>query len=277
MGDYSDAFFPDSPSLLRKSNVFALSDGTTQGMLNHEWAEILVKSFSDSCKSCSDIEEALLKMIDKSTQQWDTMRHQYVANKNSVLDENEYRWLFEYGSHATFLGLRFDSDCWEAVAIGDTCLFVLDKKESPLLFPIEKASNFTDAPKLISSLAEKNADIGRRTKYVKKKLAKGNIFYLMTDALAHWFLSEYEIGKKPWNQIEDGIDETDNLAPNKRKVKIRPPQPDFRSWRWPFKRRVRRPAENATSPKNSFEGWVGKLRASAEVVNDDITLMILRH
>lgn len=257
--DYSDAFFPDCP---RRSNVFVLSDGATQGMLNREWARILVKSFSDLSKPRSDIKELLRETIDKSIVEWNKIREQYVANKNSVLDENEYRWLFEYGSSATFLGLTFDSDYWEAIAIGDTCSFVLDKKENCFPFPIEEQSNFTDSPKLISSLPDRNTDMDQHIKHVKEKLEKENTFYLMTDALAHWFLSEYKMGKKPWNQIND------HLVLSKTRIRIR------RLFKKPFSRGVK----NATSAKpkfEAFEDWVNKLRESAEVVNDDTTLMKL--
>ena len=254
--DYSDAFSPDC---LGRSNVFAISDGATQGMLNREWARILVKSFSDLSKSRSDIKEVLRETIDKSIVEWNKIREQYVVNKNSVLDENEYRWLFEYGSSATFLGLTFDSDYWEAIAIGDTCSFVLDKKENCFPFPIEEESNFTDSPKLISSLPDRNADMDQHIKHVREKLEKENTFYLMTDALAHWFLSEYKMGKKPWNQINH------QLALSKTRIRIP----------WPFKMQIRRGVKNALSTRTKFEefeDWVNKLRESAEVVNDDTTL-----
>jgi hypothetical protein len=273
-GDYSDAFFPDCPSLPRKSNVFALSDGTTQGMLNREWANILVKSFADLAQSRLDIREVLLRTIDSSIEQWESIRQQYVARKNSVLDENEYRWLFEYGSHATFLGLRFGSGYWEAVAIGDTCLFVLGREVT--CFPIQEPSSFTDSPKLISSLRNRNANIDQDTICIKKELEKGNTFYLMTDALAHWFLSEYKMDKEPWNQISESLDYAGCLALAKRQTK---PERARRILGGLFRRlkgSVSLVARNAPSTSASFRDWVGKLRESAGLVNDDTTLMILK-
>lgn len=265
--DYSDAFSPDPTDLPMQSHVFAMADGTTQGMLNREWARFLVRSFLEVAASRLDLREALLRTIDKSREHWENTRREYVAAKNSVLDENEYRWLFEYGSHATFIGLRFGSDYWEAVAVGDTCVFVLDRVERCFAFPVEKASGFTDCPELISSLSDRNADIDQRIRHVRKSLAKRHRFYLMTDALAQWFLSNYEMGKTPWDQI-------DNLGGRRM-----PPKRLWDNVRY-FSRRFRksanRAAEDTPSTGTSFEDWVGKLRESAEVVNDDATLAILR-
>lgn len=276
MDDYADAFYPDYAGLSAKSSAFALSDGITQGMLNREWAGVLVRSFSDCVDSRLGIKEVLLNAIEKSIPQWETIRQQYVNRRDSVLNDNEYRWLFEYGSHATFLGLRFQSDYWEAVAIGDTCLFVLDRRESCLVFPIEEASDFTDSPNLVSSFPDRNADIDQHIKYVRKRLQSGNTFYMMTDALAQWFVSEYRLGRKPWHQISDNLDHSGVLAFDHRQREAGKVRHQFRSLLRRVRSRGKGAADNAHCAKTSFSDWVSKLRESGQVVNDDTTLVILK-
>jgi hypothetical protein len=62
-------------------------------------------------------------------------------------------------------------------------------------------------------------------------------FLLMTDALAQWFLREYEAGKAPWEVIEPIL------------------------------------AESAG--KEAFVSWVRELRDSQGLRNDDVTLVVV--
>jgi hypothetical protein len=59
-------------------------------------------------------------------------------------------------------------------------------------------------------------------------------FYLMTDALAHWFLSEWERGGEPWTVLQDF---------------------------------------DVNSEAPAFRDWLEGLRREGRIRNDDVTLV----
>jgi hypothetical protein len=107
-----------------------------------------------------------------------------------------------------------------------------DRLEST--FPLERADQFGPSPVLLSTngLA---ADAALATR--KSLEGSGNAdeqFYLMTDALAQWFLDEAERGGEPWEPLQDF--DHDEAAPG-------------------------------------FRKWLTNLRQEGRIRNDDVTLL----
>jgi hypothetical protein len=107
----------------------------------------------------------------------------------------------EDGAYSTFLGLLIEpaEGRWQAVATGDTCLFLVRGDALRKAFPVQRAEAFGTRPELIGSLYK-----GRvRAAATKGKLEPGDRLLLMTDALAEWFLTEHEAGHAPWQELDE--------------------------------------------------------------------------
>src|SRR5262249_29093281 len=96
------------------------------------------------------------------------------------------------GAFATFLGLRIEQctegNRWHAVAVGDSCLFHLRQDCLCQAFPVACSEHFGSWPWLIGS-----RDLAADVEQTKEVHAVGDWqeedrFWLMTDALAQWFL-----------------------------------------------------------------------------------------
>ena len=70
-------------------------------------------------------------------------------------------------------------------------------------FPMSEASSFTYQPSLLGSRGADDAVLRRHIKVTKRDWEHGDSFYLMTDALAAWFLRVNESGGRPWAPLRD--------------------------------------------------------------------------
>ena len=182
---------------------FAISDGVSKSFFPKFWAEYLVEEFVSKEKVEDDTflpecqEKWLRKIteiVNKPTVKWFT---QNAFNKNSP-------------ALATFVGLQFfeKEKKWEASALGDSFLFFVPKKRKTFddCFIISSKKEpiiFDNFPDYFSSIGEKFKGNIKKT---SKRDLKDGTFYLMTDALAEWFINEKEnaIGKiDVWENQKD--------------------------------------------------------------------------
>jgi hypothetical protein len=202
---------------------FAVSDGVTEGMLSRDWARQLVNSF----RQVSNFN--LITSLKEIVQAWNSWLSEYLLSRET--NNNPIKWYEEpglkKGAFATFLGLElFDGvddlpGTWKAIAVGDSCLFQIrygDENnnicggELITRFPIFDASEFSDIPYLVSSNPLSNQDIESHTRVSEGEWLPGDHFYLMTDALAAWFLCYYECRQFPWHQLNHNLDDHDSFA-----------------------------------------------------------------
>lgn len=155
---------------------FAVADGASESFAAGEWARLLVEEFVVVGPSPSWLvgpRERWKQAVAGQAMSW------YAEEKLSV------------GGHATFLGLttraagdRFE---WEAVAVGDACLFHVVNGACLASFPVTRAADFNSSPTLIGS---------RRGhpdwKAVRGVLRPGEALLLATDALAQCLLASAE-------------------------------------------------------------------------------------
>jgi hypothetical protein len=66
-------------------------------------------------------------------------------------------------------------------------------------FPVRRAADFNNRPTLIASRAPLSPKVKRRRTRGTWKV--NDVFLLMTDALAEWFLREAEDGGQPWERL----------------------------------------------------------------------------
>jgi hypothetical protein len=105
------------------------------------------------------------------------------------------------GSFATFLGVTTElgekAASWRAIAVGDSCLFLVRRDRLACAFPIDEAAAFGTRPQLIGSHGEGRMPVAG----AHGDLADGDSLFMMTDALAEWFLAGYEAGRMPWREL----------------------------------------------------------------------------
>jgi len=181
---------------------FSISDGVSKSFFPKFWAEYLVEEFVSREKIedetfLLECQEKWLKtiteIVNKPTVKWFT---QNAFNKKSP-------------ALATFVGLQFfeKEKKWEASALGDSFLFFVPKKmktfeDCIILSSKKEPIIFDNFPDYFSSIGEKFKG--------ERENESGNLqdgtFYLMTDALAEWFINEKEnaIGKVDvWQNQKD--------------------------------------------------------------------------
>ncbi|MBF0465251.1 MAG: hypothetical protein HQK94_09240 [Nitrospirae bacterium] len=214
--DYEDASGFNLDTLL-----FSISDGATESIFSKELANMLVESFvSTEVVSEDGIKGMLAGAIEKVKTQWGLM----VAGKSLPWYAQEK---VEEGAHAAFLGFRIVPISvnnkkgirryltslpsryvnvalkWEVAGVGDSCLFIVRGNRLIKSFPIETAAKFDNTPCLISSIGTMdNRDIFIDSGY----LAAGDTIYMLSDAIAEWFLNYYEAGQMPWKMLESIVD-----------------------------------------------------------------------
>jgi hypothetical protein len=126
---------------------------------------------------------------------------------------------------------------WKAVAVGDTCLFHTRGEELLRAFPLERAEQFDNVPKLVGSRMSAEALRQRRRLWTDGAGQSGDRLWMMTDALAQWCLAENEAGQEPWSALASHL--------------------------------------TAPEPAERFAAWIEKLRDSGRLRNDDVTLLAI--
>lgn len=193
--------FENSPD----GSLVALADGASASLYPQKWAEILVKSF------CQSVVENPIESIQRSYEEWlqpsQEKWRQYYLTK---LQSPNRKW-WQGGSEiknrgsATFLGLQlqnlkhFAKSQWQAVAVGDTCLFKLEQETGNLLtFPLTAAQEFKGTTFCFESLPEYSSF---PPQFTAGWYEHGDIFLLATDALSQWLLADYEAQREDWKKM----------------------------------------------------------------------------
>ncbi len=182
---------------------FSISDGVSKSFFPKYWAEYLVNEFVSKGKIDEEkfLRECQEKWLKKITE---------IVSKPNVKYFTQNAFNNRAPALATFVGLQlFEKEKkWEASALGDSFLFYLPKSRKSFKDCIKLSSKtepivFDNYPDYFSSVGEKFKGTIKKT--AKRDLESG-AFYLMTDALAEWFINEEEnaIGKiNVWKDQED--------------------------------------------------------------------------
>jgi hypothetical protein len=206
--DYEDAYGYDCEGL-----CFCVADGATESIFSKKLADALVSAFiSVGVQRKGSLRIDMAKIIRKAQTRW-----------RRSLSRMSLPWYAEEkardGAHAAFIGVRISPGRetgeekinrvqrapramplrWEAVAVGDSCVFVVDNDSLAGSFPIENSADFCNTPNLISSIRlVRHDDIS----YVGGRLTGSEKIYLASDAVSQWFLKVCESGEKPWKILD---------------------------------------------------------------------------
>ena len=176
----------DAPSV-----TVAVADGASSAVFARQWANLLVKKCAGDGLPQTDGEAAealagLGKLWRKSVETKATSWHAQEKLQN--------------GSHAALLLVSFDlpAQTWNARARGDVCVFLVRKNRLKFAFPVTKSAQFGDRPDLISTEPAPPKTEPAQWKQMQAGFEPGDVFYFCTDAVAAWFLQEWEQKREPW-------------------------------------------------------------------------------
>jgi hypothetical protein len=225
---------------------FALADGAAESPYSALWARLLVEEFLRQRERLPSWANWLPSLQER----WDAA----IRRPNASLTENGWRmpedsgvmpWYLEpglvQGAFATFLGLVIEDHKWYAVAVGDSCLFQVRGGEMIRAFPISRAVDFSNAPWLVGS---RTSPIEVPHKNGLQQIGDwqpGDRFWVMTDALAQWFLVQVESEGKPWRTLEPLVHAAVDLF----------------------------------SAQQAFAAWIEGSRLARQLRNDDVTLLAI--
>jgi hypothetical protein len=113
------------------------------------------------------------------------------------------------GAHATVVVIEFRdpqqsaAPTWKAAAVGDSCLFQVRDEKLFASFPMHEEDAFSHQPPLLSSRGGDNDVIKRHVRLTSGNWDHDDSFYIVTDALAAWFLRIAHAGGRPWEPLRD--------------------------------------------------------------------------
>ncbi len=189
--DYEDAWCAEDVKRADSNLVrFAVADGATEASFSALWANLLVKAYSSGQVDAASLDNQLpnlqalwLKDVGQKVLPW------YAEEK------------LRSGAFATLLGITFrhaesrsDRGSYVVTAIGDSCFFQIRAGKLSDSFPLCRSEQFSSHPMLLSSLPGNNQFLSETEVQDVGDWETGDVIYLMTDALACWFLAESESG-----------------------------------------------------------------------------------
>lgn len=192
--------YEDAAAANAEAGRFAVADGASESSFAGLWAQLLVEGFvkpmakpAAGSNWVEPLQKSWATQVDGKSLPW------YAEDKRSL------------GAFATFLGFVITQGTftekgaggkWSVIAIGDSCLCQVRQDALIHSFPLKKSSEFGNEPILLGSRGDPVEQLRQRQKREEGQWQAGDRFFLMTDALAQWFLHTCETGRKPWRAID---------------------------------------------------------------------------
>jgi hypothetical protein len=212
--EYEDAFAYSGPN-----RHLAVADGATESSYADRWAKDLVSQFVTDPPRVDRPQTPFPDWLTPMQQRW-----------REGIDWENLPWFAEEkaksGAYATFLGVSvFDPDSirrasllerttaffrkheppqvwrWKAIAIGDSCFFLVREGQLVRSFPLTKSEQFNSRPVLLCSNPASNSGVWPEVRYEQGDCKPDDLFILATDAVAKWFLDQRQAGGKPWETL----------------------------------------------------------------------------
>jgi len=188
--EYEDACWPDKPfEADTKVARFAVADGATEASFSGIWARGLIKAYGKGWFATRNLAKPLAALRSA----W----HKRVSGKPLPWYAEEK---LSMGASSSLVGLTLTIPLaigqthgqWESLAVGDSCLFHVRSGDILTAFPLHRSEQFNNYPFLLSSNHERDDSLFGKIARKQGEWKPGDVFYLMTDALAFWLLRRQE-------------------------------------------------------------------------------------
>jgi hypothetical protein len=174
-----------------------VADGATESIFSRRWARKLV----DAVETKQIRAESFLNDLGILQNEWE----EWLGNM-------ELAWYAEekakQGTYAAFLLVDFNLEkrIWNALSVGDCCVFQVRKNKLIASFPYKSENEFNNSPNLIGTkINSKISVLNENGVYLE-----GDIFYLISDSLAKYILSEFKNGYDKISEFLSYIKENKN-------------------------------------------------------------------
>lgn len=199
--EFEDAAWPEDPVDAEVPEFScAVADGATETSFSGLWAGLLARAW----RTGDLTPRSLASDLPALQREW-----------KRAVGSKPLPWYAEEkvgaGAFSSLLGFTIRQTrhgaSWSALAVGDSCLYLVRRDRLRVAFPMTRSDEFTNRPQLLSTNPAAN---GRLTETVRRRSGRcrpGDVFFLMTDALGAWFLRAVEGGEKPWLDLVAQIDD----------------------------------------------------------------------
>ena len=231
--EYEDAY-ATGPDDAAELDVFrcAVADGATETSFARQWAQLLATGYCAGQFDDTPLAEALAPLQAAWRAEIGGLALPWYAEEKA-----------RQGAFAALAGLTLTGKedqaggTWTALAAGDSCLFQIRADTLHAALPLTTAAAFTNQPALLATEPARNAVfVEDPAVQYTGDWEPNDEFYLLTDALACWFLGAHERGERPWAALA-GF------------------------------------ATAGVAGDHAFAGWVAERRVEHELRNDDVTLV----
>jgi hypothetical protein len=223
LGNDADEY-EDATGSSSEGRRFAIADGATQTSFADRWSQILALEFIMDPPADEPQPARLTNWLQPLQEAW-----------AAGIPWDKLPWFATEKAHTgactTLLGLEFVSPTnghpdeppsfwrrwlgaprepfmrWRAEAVGDSCLFHIQGNLLVRSFPLTQPSEFTHSPVLITTNPVHNRIVGEHLKTAEGDCHPGELFLLLTDARAKWFLARHVVGEQPWQVLAAVRDE----------------------------------------------------------------------
>jgi hypothetical protein len=193
-----------------KSLRVVVTDGASESLLASRWAKRLSSTFGIAT-SPTRTRRDFVAAYRVAVNEWTREVADYTAEREAR--GVPIQWFEEpglaKGAHATIIAVEFlDGEdetlpLWRAVAVGDSCLFQVRKERLCFAFPMRDADAFSHQPPLLSSRGGEDSIVSRHVALHSGTWQHDDSFYVVTDAVAAWFLRSAHAGGRPWVPLRD--------------------------------------------------------------------------
>lgn len=187
-----------------------VADGASESLLAGRWARRLTSTFGTG-KSSTRARSSFIATYNVAVDAWAKEMAEYEAEREER--GSPIQWFEEpglaKGAHSTVVvveiveGKQGTLSTWKAAAIGDSCLFQVRNEELIASFPLQQEEEFSFNPSLLSSRGGDADIIKRHVCLTNGTWDHEDSFYIVTDALAAWFLQIAHQGGRPWEPLRD--------------------------------------------------------------------------
>ncbi len=201
--DAAQAVYPQRIGASGRRTVrVAVADGASESAFAREWANILTDAFVDRPLDIPGLtEDTLYDWLAPAQAAW-----------HAAVPWERVPWHGEAkaraGAFASLVGLTLGAapDApgglrWQAVAVGDSCLFIVRRGRLHVAFPLDDAAQFDNTPDLVCSNPDNAGALWECVRRGGGACAPGDLFILASDALACWFLAANAAGERPWETL----------------------------------------------------------------------------
>lgn len=176
--------------------LVAIADGATESSFSGLWAQLLVGEFVQ--KPFTTLEQ-MERSVARCLRLW-----------RKIVGKKPLPWYAEEklkeGSFSTLLGVQFLAPNphgvgkWQAIALGDSCLFQIGSRGLVVQFPNIAYEDFGVTPPLVSTDPDYNSRSWVKLACKEGLWTKDDIFLLMTDALSQWATKE-QPDRLVWDEL----------------------------------------------------------------------------